>query len=280
MQNEDKPIPADPKRVTWNKGKLIGAKPPLRPKPCLVDPDQAANRRTNPRLGDVQSRYRQQAARLRCRPHSTGVVGIRRMPAFARCVEGAVGSAGVRRDRGGHYRDLRRAKGPTCPTRARNTSFSIVSSPIRFIAAASSSLTASPSRSRTDPSIPDSARSRQRSSRYSGTPNSRDRLSAASPRSRRRTTSRLRQTLQRWPGASPPVGTACPMESVDGLRPPSLPTGPTKAADDSRRLSFMRAIPSRFSWTMWCPKKPGPAHAKASSNQEASLEFEYYSPFK
>src|ERR1017187_6436184 len=74
----------------------------------------------------------------------------------------AVGSAGARRDRGGHYRDLRRAKGPTCPTRARNTSFSIVSSPIRFIAAASSSLPASPSRSRNDPSIPDSARSRQR----------------------------------------------------------------------------------------------------------------------
>src|SRR5450756_2000863 len=69
----------------------------------------------------------------------------------------AVGSAGARRDRGSHYRDLRRAKGPTCPTRARNTSFSIVSSPIRFIAAASSSLAASPSRSRNDPSIPDSA---------------------------------------------------------------------------------------------------------------------------
>src|SRR5436305_9166964 len=32
MQNEDKPIPAAPKRVAWNKGKLIGAKPPLRPK--------------------------------------------------------------------------------------------------------------------------------------------------------------------------------------------------------------------------------------------------------
>ena len=32
MQNEDKPIPAAPRRVAWNKGKLIGAKPPLRPK--------------------------------------------------------------------------------------------------------------------------------------------------------------------------------------------------------------------------------------------------------
>src|SRR5450759_1041339 len=79
----------------------------------------------------------------------------------------AVGSAGARRDRGSHYRDLRRTKGPTCPTRARKTSFSIVSSPIRFIAAASSSLAASPSRSRNDPSIPDSARRRQRSRWYS-----------------------------------------------------------------------------------------------------------------
>jgi hypothetical protein len=45
----------------------------------------------------------------------------------------------------------------------------------------------------------------------------------------------------RCPGARPPGGTAGSMERVDGLRPPSLPTGPTKAADDSRKLSFMRA---------------------------------------
>ena len=32
MQGEDIPIPAAPKRAAWNKGKLIGAKPPLRPK--------------------------------------------------------------------------------------------------------------------------------------------------------------------------------------------------------------------------------------------------------
>src|SRR4029079_9486189 len=54
----------------------------------------------------------------------------------------------------------------------------------------------------------------------------------------------------------------CRLAGVDGLGPPSLPTGPTKAADDSRKLSFMRAIPSRFQWTMWCPKKPGPAHGE------------------
>jgi integrase len=32
MQNEYNPNPAAPKRTAWNKGKLIGAKPPLRPK--------------------------------------------------------------------------------------------------------------------------------------------------------------------------------------------------------------------------------------------------------
>src|SRR6202521_5879053 len=32
MQNEEHVIPDTPKRKPWNKGKLIGAKPPLRPK--------------------------------------------------------------------------------------------------------------------------------------------------------------------------------------------------------------------------------------------------------
>jgi integrase len=32
MQDQDNLIPAAPKRTAWNKGKLIGAKPPLRPK--------------------------------------------------------------------------------------------------------------------------------------------------------------------------------------------------------------------------------------------------------
>jgi hypothetical protein len=32
MQNPDKSVPTAPTRTAWNKGKLIGAKPPLRPK--------------------------------------------------------------------------------------------------------------------------------------------------------------------------------------------------------------------------------------------------------
>ena len=37
---------------------------------------------------------------------------------------------------------------------------------------------------------------------------------------------RLRATLQRWPGASgSAAGAPPPADSVDGLRPPTLPTG-------------------------------------------------------
>ena len=32
MQDHENPVPAESKHVPWNKGKLIGAKPPLRPK--------------------------------------------------------------------------------------------------------------------------------------------------------------------------------------------------------------------------------------------------------
>ena len=30
MQDHENPIPAPPRRTPWNKGKLMGAKPPLR----------------------------------------------------------------------------------------------------------------------------------------------------------------------------------------------------------------------------------------------------------
>ena len=32
MQDDENPVPTAPKRIPWNKGKLTGAKPPLRPK--------------------------------------------------------------------------------------------------------------------------------------------------------------------------------------------------------------------------------------------------------
>lgn len=52
-------------RQTWNKGKLIGQKPPLKPKGHLGYPNSASERAAGPKLGNVQHHYRQQAARLR-----------------------------------------------------------------------------------------------------------------------------------------------------------------------------------------------------------------------
>ena len=48
--------PTAPRRTPWNKGKLIGAKPPLPPK--HVDPHPIVSRGTNPRLGHVQFGHR------------------------------------------------------------------------------------------------------------------------------------------------------------------------------------------------------------------------------
>ena len=63
MQDQMNATPA-PKRVPWNKGKLTGAKPPLRPKHVWSISDEAPDRRPHPRPRHVQSRNRQQASRL------------------------------------------------------------------------------------------------------------------------------------------------------------------------------------------------------------------------
>jgi hypothetical protein len=42
--NEGPIVKLPVRRIPWNKGKLIGAKHPLRPQPCLVDPDQTSDR--------------------------------------------------------------------------------------------------------------------------------------------------------------------------------------------------------------------------------------------
>src|SRR5512144_2898756 len=76
----------------------------------------------------------------------------------------AVGPAGRRRGRGGHQRDLLRAKGPGFSSRARNSSFSMLNSPMRRCASVSSRSFGSSSRSRNPPSIPASPRCRHSSS--------------------------------------------------------------------------------------------------------------------
>ena len=86
-----------------------------------------------------------------------------------------------------------------------------------------------------------------------------------SPRSRRNTTSRLRPTLQRWPGANRPIVEGFgvipgkPVDSVDGLRPPSLTTGATATSvpSISRLMAFITPVSSL---TNSCPEKPGAAH--------------------
>ena len=59
MQNNVNSLQSAPKRTPWNKGKLTGAKPPLRPKHVWSIPDKTADRGPNARLGNVQPSYRQ-----------------------------------------------------------------------------------------------------------------------------------------------------------------------------------------------------------------------------
>jgi hypothetical protein len=68
METEAQTISSTPRRKHWNKGKLIGQKPPLRPK-HVVDPYPIANGRSDARFGNVHPGEidRQQAAGLRCR---------------------------------------------------------------------------------------------------------------------------------------------------------------------------------------------------------------------
>jgi hypothetical protein len=63
MQDTENAVPTTSKRLPWNKGKLTGAKPPLRPKHVW---SIRTKLQVEGRIGDVQSGHRQQAAWLRC----------------------------------------------------------------------------------------------------------------------------------------------------------------------------------------------------------------------
>jgi hypothetical protein len=76
----------------------------------------------------------------------------------------AIRLAGHRRGRGGHQRDLLRAKGPGFSSRARNSSFSMLNAPMRRCASASARSCGSSSRSRSAASMPASPRCRHSSS--------------------------------------------------------------------------------------------------------------------
>ena len=61
MQDQVNATPTPHKRAPWNKGKVTGAKPPLRPQTRLVDPDQTPDRRPRSGPRHVQFGDRQQA---------------------------------------------------------------------------------------------------------------------------------------------------------------------------------------------------------------------------
>ena len=56
--------PAKPARIPWNKDKLVGAKPPLRPSHVWSIRTKLQIEGKKRDLGPVQPRHRQQAARL------------------------------------------------------------------------------------------------------------------------------------------------------------------------------------------------------------------------
>ena len=114
----------------------------------------------------------------------------------------AVGQTRAGRGGGTHRRDLRRPKGPKVSVLASSSSTCMVNSPIRFMALSSSACTGSPLRCLSEASIPPIAFSRHCSSRKISTPNWRDRSCTGSSRKSRRTTSRLRATVHRWPSPS------------------------------------------------------------------------------
>ena len=135
----------------------------------------------------------------------------------------AVGQTRAGRGGGTHRRDLRRPKGPKVSVLASSSSTCMVNSPIRFMALSSSACTGSPLRCLSEASIPPIAFSRHCSSRKISTPNWRDRSCTGSSRKSRRTTSRLRATVHRWPSPSGPAGKAWPGENVTSQARPHLP---------------------------------------------------------
>src|SRR5207342_896084 len=85
--------------------------------------------------------------------------------------------------------------------------------------------------------------------------------------------SRLRPTLQRWPGANPLWPTPpWPGDSVDGLRPPSLTTGPTITSLVSILL-MLDFIMTASGWTNPCPRKPGAAQPEIVSGWTIAIAF-------
>ena len=174
----------------------------------------------------------------------------------------AVGQTRAGRGGGTHRRDLRRPKGPKVSVLASSSSTCMVNSPIRFMALSSSACTGSPLRCLSEASIPPIAFSRHCSSRKISTPNWRDRSCTGSSRKSRRTTSRLRATVHRWPSPSGPAGKAWPGENVDEPSSPAFTTGPSTATFFSKLSVMFRSSLDTSIKPILCPRKSGPTQGR------------------
>ena len=89
------------------------------------------------------------------------------------------------------------------------------------------------------------------------TPNWRDRSCTGSSRKSRRTTSRLRATVHRWPSPSGPAGKAWPGENVDEPSSPAFTTGPSTATFFSKLSVMFRSSLDTSIKPILCPRKSG-----------------------
>ena len=76
----------------------------------------------------------------------------------------------------------------------------------------------------------------------------------------RRTTSRLRATVHRWPSPSGPAGKAWPGENVDEPSSPAFTTGPSTATFFSKLSVMFRSSLDTSIKPILCPRKSGPTH--------------------
>src|SRR3712207_7930672 len=84
----------------------------------------------------------------------------------------------------------------------------------------------------------------------------------------------LHDALPIWPGFSAPCagGTPWPVDSADGLRPPSMTTGPLTAS--SLSISFMLDfIMPASGRTNRCPRKPGAARSEEHTSELQSRQY-------
>ena len=173
----------------------------------------------------------------------------------------AVGQTRAGRGGGTHRRDLRRPKGPKVSVLASSSSTCMVNSPIRFMALSSSACTGSPLRCLSEASIPPIAFSRHCSSRKISTPNWRDRSCTGSSRKSRRTTSRLRATVHRWPSpsgqlpAKPGLGKTWTSQTC-----PRLPQTHQQQPFFSKLSVMFRSSLDTLIKPILCPRKLGPTH--------------------